>query len=211
MLNVNETYLNILEEQVTIASTPQNVASESEFIILMLPNGNIVRDVCQFHLFSYEKLLSLCVATDFIELDQQRKRHLLLTAVRSTFEHRKKCIKSLKHINCILLMHLFLAVCTSIQSFTESSRSNRRDRRSKRHSDIYGRWKIQLFPICSTHSRSHGKECHSCRPEWKWTCSEDFQQSTGRDQVITNFEKTNNKIFRSSMIGTAEAMHLGIK
>ena len=38
-----------------MASNPQNVASESEFIILMLPNGKIVRDVCQLNIFPYEK------------------------------------------------------------------------------------------------------------------------------------------------------------
>jgi 3-hydroxyisobutyrate dehydrogenase-like beta-hydroxyacid dehydrogenase len=42
----------IFIEQVKIVSGPQNAVENSEFVILMLPNGKIVRDVCQSNVFS---------------------------------------------------------------------------------------------------------------------------------------------------------------
>jgi 3-hydroxyisobutyrate dehydrogenase-like beta-hydroxyacid dehydrogenase len=41
----------IIIEQVKIVSSPKNAVENSEFIILMLPNGKIVRDVCQSNVF----------------------------------------------------------------------------------------------------------------------------------------------------------------
>ena len=41
----------IFLEQVKIVSAPQNAVENSEFVILMLPNGKIVRDVCQSNIF----------------------------------------------------------------------------------------------------------------------------------------------------------------
>ncbi len=38
-------------EQVKIVSGPQNAVENSDFVILMLPNGKIVRDVCQSNVF----------------------------------------------------------------------------------------------------------------------------------------------------------------
>ena len=38
-------------EQAKIVTVPQNAVDQSEFVILMLPNGKIVRDVCQSNLF----------------------------------------------------------------------------------------------------------------------------------------------------------------
>jgi 3-hydroxyisobutyrate dehydrogenase len=46
--------LNILE-QVKIASNPENAVNQSDFIILMLQNSQIVRDVCQSNIFPYDK------------------------------------------------------------------------------------------------------------------------------------------------------------
>ena len=42
----------IIVEQVKIVSGPQSAVENSEFVILMLPNGKIVRDVCQSNVFS---------------------------------------------------------------------------------------------------------------------------------------------------------------
>jgi 3-hydroxyisobutyrate dehydrogenase-like beta-hydroxyacid dehydrogenase len=39
-------------EQAKVVSVPQNAVENAEFVILMLPNGKIVRDVCQSTLFS---------------------------------------------------------------------------------------------------------------------------------------------------------------
>lgn len=49
-LDLSIVNLNILE-QVNIASNPENVVNQSDFIILMLPNGKIVRDICQSNIF----------------------------------------------------------------------------------------------------------------------------------------------------------------
>jgi len=38
-------------EQAKIVSVPQNAVEGSEFVVLMLPNGKIVRDVCQSNVF----------------------------------------------------------------------------------------------------------------------------------------------------------------
>jgi 3-hydroxyisobutyrate dehydrogenase-like beta-hydroxyacid dehydrogenase len=46
--------LNILE-QVKIASNPENAVNQSNFIILLLLNGQIVCDVCQSNIFPYDK------------------------------------------------------------------------------------------------------------------------------------------------------------
>jgi 3-hydroxyisobutyrate dehydrogenase-like beta-hydroxyacid dehydrogenase len=53
-IHQNKLYLNNLE-QVKIASNPEKVVNQSDLIILMLPNGQIVRDVCQSNIFPYEK------------------------------------------------------------------------------------------------------------------------------------------------------------
>jgi 3-hydroxyisobutyrate dehydrogenase-like beta-hydroxyacid dehydrogenase len=47
----NKIYLNVVE-QVQIALKPENAVMQSDFVILMLPNGKIVRDVCQLNIFS---------------------------------------------------------------------------------------------------------------------------------------------------------------
>ncbi len=41
--------------KIRIASNPENAINQSDFIILMLPNGKIVRDVCQSNIFPYDK------------------------------------------------------------------------------------------------------------------------------------------------------------
>jgi 4-hydroxybutyrate dehydrogenase/sulfolactaldehyde 3-reductase len=38
-------------EQAKMVSVPQNAVENSEFVVLMLPNGKIVRDVCQSTVF----------------------------------------------------------------------------------------------------------------------------------------------------------------
>ncbi|CAF4589447.1 unnamed protein product [Rotaria sp. Silwood1] len=43
------------QKQVKIASVPQEAVANSEFIVLMLPNGKIVRDVCQSNIFPSAK------------------------------------------------------------------------------------------------------------------------------------------------------------
>ena len=42
-------------ERVKIASNPAMTVEDSKFVILMLPNGRIVRDVCQSFIFPYTK------------------------------------------------------------------------------------------------------------------------------------------------------------
>ena len=42
-----------VSEQAKIVSVPQQVVDKSDFVILMLPNGKIVRDVCQSNIFPY--------------------------------------------------------------------------------------------------------------------------------------------------------------
>ncbi|CAF3576668.1 unnamed protein product [Rotaria sp. Silwood1] len=39
------------QKEAIIASVPQKAVANSEFVILMLPNGNIVRDICQSSIF----------------------------------------------------------------------------------------------------------------------------------------------------------------
>ncbi|CAF4005378.1 unnamed protein product [Rotaria sordida] len=43
------------QKQAKIASVPQKAVADSEFVVLMLPNGKIVRDVCQSNIFSTAK------------------------------------------------------------------------------------------------------------------------------------------------------------
>ncbi|CAF1412717.1 unnamed protein product [Rotaria sp. Silwood1] len=43
------------QKEAIIASVPQKAVANSEFVILMLPNGNIVRDICQSSIFSAQK------------------------------------------------------------------------------------------------------------------------------------------------------------
>lgn len=43
------------QKQVKIVSGPQNAVENSDFVILMLPNGKIVRDVCQSNVFPTAK------------------------------------------------------------------------------------------------------------------------------------------------------------
>ncbi|UJR33761.1 hypothetical protein I4U23_021188 [Adineta vaga] len=43
------------QKQAKIVSLPQNAAENSDFVILMLPNGKIVRDVCQSNVFPVAK------------------------------------------------------------------------------------------------------------------------------------------------------------
>ncbi|CAF3244334.1 unnamed protein product [Rotaria sp. Silwood2] len=43
------------QKQVKIASVPQEAVANSEFVVLMLPNGKIVRDVCQSSIFPSAK------------------------------------------------------------------------------------------------------------------------------------------------------------
>ncbi|CAF4299409.1 unnamed protein product, partial [Rotaria sordida] len=43
------------QKQAKIASVPQEAIANSEFIILMLPNGKFVRDVCQSNIFPSAK------------------------------------------------------------------------------------------------------------------------------------------------------------
>jgi 3-hydroxyisobutyrate dehydrogenase len=37
--------------KITIATNPENAINQSDFVILMLPNSQIVRDVCQSNIF----------------------------------------------------------------------------------------------------------------------------------------------------------------
>jgi 3-hydroxyisobutyrate dehydrogenase-like beta-hydroxyacid dehydrogenase len=60
--------LNILE-QVKIASNPENAVNQSDFIILMLPNGKIVRDVCQSNIFPYDKSKIIFHSIYYIQLE----------------------------------------------------------------------------------------------------------------------------------------------
>ncbi|CAF1328152.1 unnamed protein product [Rotaria sp. Silwood1] len=39
------------QKEAILASVPQKAVANSEFVILMLPNGNIVRDICQSSIF----------------------------------------------------------------------------------------------------------------------------------------------------------------
>lgn len=43
------------QKQANIVSVPQNAAENADFVILMLPNGKIVRDVCQSNVFPVAK------------------------------------------------------------------------------------------------------------------------------------------------------------
>lgn len=43
------------QKQAKVVSVPQNAVENSEFVILMLPNGKIVRDVCQSNVFPTAK------------------------------------------------------------------------------------------------------------------------------------------------------------
>ncbi|CAF4757370.1 unnamed protein product [Rotaria sp. Silwood1] len=43
------------QKEAILASVPQKAVANSEFVILMLPNGNIVRDICQSSIFSLAK------------------------------------------------------------------------------------------------------------------------------------------------------------
>ena len=52
-LSIHIKYITLhILEQVQIASNPQDAINQSDFVILMLPNGEIVRDVCQSNFFS---------------------------------------------------------------------------------------------------------------------------------------------------------------
>ena len=53
-------------EQAKFVSVPQQAVDKSDFVILMLPNGKIVRDVCQSNIFPYGRETYLFVV--FIDL-----------------------------------------------------------------------------------------------------------------------------------------------
>jgi len=74
------------QKQAKLVSVPQQAVENSEFIILMLPNGKIVRDVCQSNIFPAAKkgtyvvdcsTIDVRTSKEMAEIAQSKKLHFL--------------------------------------------------------------------------------------------------------------------------------------
>ncbi|UJR32657.1 hypothetical protein I4U23_020117 [Adineta vaga] len=61
------------QKQINIASSPENVVKNSDFIILMLPNGEIVRNVCQTNIFPIAKKDTLIIDSSTIDVQTSKE------------------------------------------------------------------------------------------------------------------------------------------
>ncbi|CAF1106201.1 unnamed protein product [Adineta ricciae] len=61
------------QKRVKIASNPAMTVEDSKFVILMLPNGRIVRDVCQSFIFPFAQPDTLIIDSSTIDVDTSKQ------------------------------------------------------------------------------------------------------------------------------------------